>query len=110
MTVLASFSLFFFSLFLPHRRRQPFFIGTLNDRMVKNNKVIAIDQNFNDAATWILESELSRSMSGTAVEVTKNSNLSGNNDFFHVVDLSAAFNRCPGCKYTCVSSILIFYI
>jgi predicted secreted protein len=82
--------------------------------MVKNNMVIAINQNFNDGATWELNSELSRSMVGTAVEVTKNANPGtgggGGGDFWHIVDLSAAFNRCPGCKCTCVSHTIVLRI
>lgn len=76
--------------------------------MVKNNKVIAIDQNFNDAAIWKINSDLSKSMIGTAVEVTKSSNANNGGDFLHFIDLSAVFNRCPGCKYTCVFIYLSF--
>ena len=73
---------------------------TLNDRLSKQRIDIAVDQDFADVNKWTADADLSRTMIGTTVEVTKQTTTSTSSlgELNYFVDLSSTINRCPGCK------------
>ena len=61
-------------------------------------------RDFADEDKWPSETGMSRTMTGTTVEINDpTANHTGHwSGFNYFVDLSATINRCPGCEYLLV--------